>query len=68
MIIADEAGQVIGAGLSGQSRPDVPKVFPDVGERSGWRGTAVRGGGRQVVAYGRLADGRACELGRKDWP
>jgi len=69
LILADDTGHVTGVLRARQSRPDVDAALVVVDSPlAGWSGEALRGQGRTAIAYGRLADGRACELGRKVWP
>ena len=68
LLFVDDDGQLVGAAIPGQSRPDVPMAEGRVRSiTSGWKGVALRQSAG-VTAYGVLADGRACPLGRKDWP
>lgn len=69
VVLVDDSQRVLGVGLSGVLRRDVSKTVRQVKRpTAGWIAAAVRGQGREVIAYGLLADGRACELGRKAWP
>jgi hypothetical protein len=69
VILADDTGHVTGVLHARQPRPDVDAALKEVDTPlAGWSGKALRGQGRTAIAYGRLADGRACELGRKVWP
>ncbi|WP_165837225.1 hypothetical protein [Phenylobacterium hankyongense] len=70
IVLVDDTGHVVGvAGPGGTPRGDVRKAVRQVRTLdSGWVASAIRGSGREVVAYGLTRDGRACELGRKAWP
>lgn len=69
VLLVDDAGRLLGGGVTGLARGDVPKADPGVRSGvTGWTGAALRGHGGRLIAYGILNDGRACEIGRKDWP
>jgi hypothetical protein len=70
IVLVDDTGHVVGvAGTGGTPRGDVRKAVREVWALdSGWVASAIRGSGREVVAYGLTRDGRACELVRKAWP
>ncbi len=69
VVLTDDAGAVLGIGLSGIQRDDVKKAVRQATSRtSGWVAAMNRGGGHAVIAYGITAAGPACELGRKAWP
>ena len=65
VVIVDDAGKVLGVGLSGQPRPDVAKAVREVHGASGWLALTTPAPGREVIAYGITASGQACEIGRK---
>jgi hypothetical protein len=69
VVLVDDGQRVLGVGLSGVLRRDVFKTVRQVkSPTAGWIAAIVRPQGREVIAYGLLADGRACELGRKVMP
>lgn len=65
VLLADEAGLVVGAGSGGSPRPDVPRVIPAVTSKTtGWQATTSKVSGR-VIAFGLVAGGTAvCALGQ----
>lgn len=68
VVVTDSTGQVLGIGMSGLPRPDVPKVARDVRDPyAGWLVRLRPGAGDEAVAYGVTRDGTACELGRRRW-
>jgi hypothetical protein len=69
VIVVDSTGAVIGIGVSGLKRLDVPKALRQVSTPiSGWTVSMNHGAPGAVVVYGITAAGAACELGRKAWP
>jgi hypothetical protein len=69
VVMVDGAGRVLGIGVSGVRRSDVAKAVREVhSPTSGWIASMNSGADREVIAYGILATGSACELGRKTWP
>lgn len=59
-------GRVAGVGLGGVSRHDVSKAIRQVRDsNTGWIGTTATRPDAPMIAYGLLADGSLCELGRK---
>jgi hypothetical protein len=65
--IVDDTGRVVGIGVGGEVRRDVPAAVHAVRSlRSGWIASAAPGNARYLVAYGILGGGAACELGRKN--
>ena len=65
VLLADEAGLVIGAGSGGSPRLDVPPVMPVVTSKTtGWQATTSKVSGR-VIAFGLTDGGTAiCALGQ----
>ena len=69
VVLVDDRGEVLGIGLSGMTRDDVPRGVRQVTTRAaGWMAAADRGAGTEIAAYGILRNGRACPLGRRAWP
>ena len=69
VVMVDGAGRVRGIGVAGVTRPDVAKAVREVRlPNAGWIASMNAGAAGDVIAYGILADGSACELGRKAWP
>jgi hypothetical protein len=66
VVLTDSGGQVLGIGLSGLPRLDVPKLVKDVlDDHAGWLGRLRPGAGLEVIAYGVTRTGDACEIGRR---
>ena len=64
VLLVDSAGRVVGSGVFGKLRPDVPKAVPEVKTPAvGWKGVAGMTRG-EVQAMGVTAGGGACPLGR----
>jgi hypothetical protein len=64
VILVDASYKIVGAGIGGFPRPEVPKASPDVLDpRTGWRAHTLSTAG-PLDAYGVLADGASiCPLG-----
>jgi len=58
--LTDEAGTVFGIGLVGRSREDVAKVFPEVGNRTGFTIYAVESLPKSLLFLG--TESRRCKL------
>jgi hypothetical protein len=68
ILLVDTSGRVVGAAMGRQPRPDVSLAVAEItSPQSGWNGVALREAQPTIIAYGRLADGRYCEVGRRRW-
>ncbi len=65
MLAVSEAGQILGIGISGEERPDIPKVLPEItSPDTGWRLYAVAPPqAAQLLVYGIVAGtNQVCQL------
>jgi hypothetical protein len=66
LLFIDHASTIVGAGVGGVTRPDVPQALHDVtSQKTGWSGTVNRTDGK-VKAVALIGGGKACEIGGFD--